>query len=78
MDRIGSRFGISTPFSEQRAWVKLRGSKDTVLIDTRGKTYASIANVDKAMEFKGGLSAVILKKEKNIYYYNRSGKLVWK
>ena len=69
---------IKTPFSEERAWIKLRGSKDMVLIDTKGKAYASVPNVDEAMAFEAGLSAVILKKEKNIYYYDRNGHLVWK
>lgn len=69
---------VKTPFSEERAWIKLRGSKDMVLIDTRGKVYTKVADVQDALEFKDGLSAVILKKEKNIYYYNRDGKLVWK
>lgn len=68
---------IKTPFSEERAWIKLRGSKDMVLIDTHGKIYAKVSNVQDALEFKAGLSAVILKKEKNIYYYNRDGQLVW-
>lgn len=69
---------IKAPFSEQRAWIKLRGGNDMVLIDTRGKVYAKVADVKDALEFKDGLSAVVLKKEKNIYYYNRDGKLVWK
>lgn len=69
---------VKTPFSEDRAWIKLRGSNDMVLIDTDGKIYAQIANVKDATEFKDGLSAVILKKEKNIYYYNHDGKQVWK
>lgn len=69
---------VKTPFSEERAWIKLRGSNDMVLIDTKGKQYVKVANVQDALEFKNGLSAVILKKEKNIYYYDRNGKLIWK
>ncbi len=71
-------YSVKEHFSEGRAWVRLKGSKDIVLIDTSGEVYIKIAKVKDAMEFKNGLSAVILKKEKNIYYYDRSGKQVWK
>lgn len=69
---------IKKGFTEERAWIKLRGSKDYVLIDTKGKIYTKVANVDEVMQFKDGLSGIIINKEKNVYYYDREGQLVWK
>jgi hypothetical protein len=71
-------FYIKDGFSEGRAWIKLRGSKDYVLIDTKGKIYTKVPNVKSIIGIKNGITALILKKEKKIYYYDREGQLILK
>lgn len=68
---------MRTPFSEGRAWIMLKGSKDLVLIDTKGKVLVKVPNAKKPEKFKDGLSPVFMK-DKSIRYYNRDGELVWK
>ena len=68
---------MRTPFSEGRAWIMLRGSKDLVLIDTKGKVLVKVPDAKKPEKFKDGLSPVFMK-DRSIRYYDRDGELVWK
>ncbi|WP_321276696.1 WG repeat-containing protein [Thiomicrorhabdus indica] len=68
---------MRTPFSEGRAWIMLKGSKDLVLIDTKGKVLVKVPDAKKPEKFQDGLSPVFMK-DRSIRYYNRDGELVWK
>lgn len=68
---------MRTPFSEGRAWIMLKGSKDLVLIDTKGNVLVKVPDAKKPEKFKDGLSPVFMK-DRSIRYYDRDGELVWK
>ena len=68
---------IREGFSEERAWIKLEGSNDTVMIDTTGKVIVTIPDVTDVEPFQNGLSAIQINREKSVTYYNAEGKRVW-